>query len=98
MLDITFEWDSAKAKAHLRKHGVAFEEAETVLSDDFALLIDDPDHSDDEERFVLLGLSTTLRILAVLHAHRSAPDTIHVISARKATASERTTYVERPRP
>ena len=97
MPDIQFEWDSVKAKANLRKHGVAFEEAETVFSDDLALLIDDPDHSDDEERFVLLGLSTAPRILAVVHAHRSAPDTIRIISARKATKSERTTYVKRPR-
>jgi uncharacterized protein len=98
MPDIEFEWESAKAKANLRKHGVAFEEAETVFSDDLALLIDDPDHSDDEERFVLLGLSTTRRILAVVHGYRSAPDTIRVISARKATKSERAAYARRPRP
>jgi hypothetical protein len=55
MPDIQFAWDSAKASANLRKHGVAFEEAETVFSDDLALLIDDPDHSDEEDRFVLLG-------------------------------------------
>jgi hypothetical protein len=77
---------------------VAFEEAETVFSDDLALLIDDPDHSDDGERLVLLGLSAAPRILAVVHAHRSARDTIRIISARRATKSERTTYVKRPRP
>jgi hypothetical protein len=68
MGDIQFEWDSAKANANRRKHGVAFEEAETVFSDDLALLIDDPDHSDEEDRFVLLGLSAASRILAVVHA------------------------------
>ena len=75
-----------------------FEEAETVFSDDLALLIDDPDHSDEEDRFVLLGLSAVPRILAVVHAYRSAQDTIRIISARKATKAERATYVKRPRP
>ena len=98
MPDIQFAWDSAKASANLRKHGVAFEEAETVFSDDLALLIDDPDHSDEEDRFVLLGLSAVPRILAVVHAYRSAPDTIRIISARKATKAERMIYVKRPRP
>ena len=98
MRDIRFEWDSAKASANLRKHRVAFEEAETVFSDDLALLIDDPDHCDEEDRFVLLGLSAVPRILAVVHAYRSAPDTIRIISARKATKAERMIYVKRPRP
>lgn len=84
MSGIRFEWDSAKAKANLRKHGVTFEEAETVFSD-------------DEERFVLLGMSSVPRILVVVHAHRSSPDTVRIISARKATRAERTTYVKRPR-
>ena len=97
MLDIHFEWDSAKASANLRKHGVAFEEAETVFSDDLALLIDDPEHSDEEDRFVLLGLSAAPRILAAVHAYRSAQDTIRIISARKAAKAERSTYVKRPR-
>lgn len=98
MQDIQFEWDSAKANAKLRKHGVAFEEAETVFSDDLALLIDDPDHSGEEGRFVLLGWSAVARILAVVHAYRMAQDTIRIISARKATKAERTIYVKRPRP
>ena len=97
MRDIQFEWDSAKASANLRKHGVAFEEAETVFSDDLALLIDDPDHSDEEDRFVLLGFSGAPRILAVVHAYRLAQDTIRIISARKATKAERAIYVRRPR-
>ena len=97
MPDIQFEWDSAKASANLRKRGVAFEEAETVFSDDLALLIDDPDHSDEEDRFVLLCLSAAPRILAVVHAYRLAQDTIRIISARKATKAERAIYVRRPR-
>jgi len=97
MSDIQFEWDSAKASANLRKHGVAFEEAETVFSDDLALLIDDPDRSDEEGRFVLLGFSAARRILAVVHAYRLAQDTIRIISARKATKAERAIYVRRPR-
>ena len=97
MQDIQFDWDPAKARANLRKHGVAFEEAQTVFSDDLALLIDDPDHSADELRFVLLGLSATPRILVVVHAYLSAPDTIRIISARKATKAERAIYVKRPR-
>jgi hypothetical protein len=98
MQSIQFEWDPAKARANTRKHGVAFEEAQTVFLDALALLIDDPDHSDDEARFVLLGLSAALRILVVVHACRSAPDTIRIISARKATKAERAIYVKRPRP
>jgi hypothetical protein len=97
MSDIHFEWDSVKAEANLRKHGVSFEEAETVFSDDLALLIDDPDHSDEEDRFVLLGFSAAPRILAVVHAYRLAQDTIRIISARKATKAERAIYVRRPR-
>jgi uncharacterized DUF497 family protein len=98
MQDIQFDWDPAKARANLRKHGVAFEEAQTVFADDRALLIDDPEHSGDELRFVLLGVSTAPRILVVVHAYRSAPATIRIISARKATKAERAIYVKRPRP
>lgn len=98
MSDLRFEWDPAKASANLRKHGVGFEEAQTVFSDDLALLIDDPDHSDEEARFVLLGLSAAPRILVVVHAYRTAPDTIRIISARKATRAERAKYVKRHRP
>jgi uncharacterized DUF497 family protein len=98
MQDIQFEWDAAKASANLRKHGVAFEEAQTVFSDDWALMIDDPDHSEEEARFVLLGLSAGPRILVVVHAYRSGQNTIRIISARKATKAERAIYVKRPRP
>jgi len=95
MQDLRFEWDPAKASSNLRKHGVSFEEAQTVFSDDQALVIDDPDHSDDEDRFILLGSSALLRVLVVVHAFRPAPDTVRIISARKATTTERTTYSRR---
>jgi hypothetical protein len=98
MQDIRFEWDPAKAKANLSKHGVAFEEAQTVFSDELALLIDDPEHSEDEARFVLLGFSAAPRVLVVVHAYHATPDTIRIISARKATKAERAIYVTRPRP
>jgi uncharacterized DUF497 family protein len=87
-----FEWDSRKARENLRKHGVSFEEAVTAFSDDEALLLDDPDHSTDEERFVLLGLSGTLRLLTVIHCYRVDDEVIRVISARRATRSERVQY------
>ncbi len=95
MRDIRFEWDPAKAAANARKHGVTFEEAQTAFFDDLALVIDDPEHSEAETRFVLLGLSAAARILVVVHAHRSAPDTIRIISARKASRAERVGYVKR---
>jgi uncharacterized DUF497 family protein len=65
MSSLIFEWDSVKAAANLRKHKVSFEDAQTVFSDERARLIDDPDHSEDEERFLLLGLSSSLRLLVV---------------------------------
>ena len=87
--------DAAKAAANQRKHGVSFDEAKTVFLDDNGLLIDDPEHSTHEERFVLLGLSTVPRILLVVHSYREDPDTIRIISARRATAVERARYTER---
>ncbi len=98
MQDLQFEWDPAKARANRRKHGVSFEEAETVFSDDRALLIDDPDHSEEEHGFVLLGLSAAPRILVVVHAYRFPANAIRIISARKATKAERAGYLQRPRP
>ncbi len=89
---ISFEWDSRKASANLRKHGVSFEEAKTVFFDEHARLIDDPDHSEDEDRFVLLGLSQSLRLLLVCHCYRADGEVIRVISARKATRSEARFY------
>ncbi|MEB2364322.1 MAG: BrnT family toxin [Bryobacterales bacterium] len=89
---LRFEWDERKAAANSRRHGVAFEEARTVFFDERARLIDDPDHSKDEERFILLGLSSTLRLLLVCHCYRSDDDVIRIISARKATAREAKSY------
>jgi uncharacterized protein len=87
-----FEWDPKKATANLRRHKVSFEDAKTVFSDERALLIDDPDHSDDKERFVLLGLSGSLRLLVVVHCYRADGNVIRLISARKANADEQSLY------
>jgi uncharacterized DUF497 family protein len=92
---VRFEWDSAKGRENLRKHGVSFEDARTVFSDDQAILIPDPEHSDEEEHFVLLGLSSNLRVLTVVHCYRASDEVIRIISARKATRSERAQYGSR---
>ena len=91
-LIVQFEWDPAKARINLRKHGVSFEEAETVFYDDHALLLDDPEHSGDEDRFVLLGLSSRFRVLVVVHAYRESDAVIRLISARRATKAEQAGY------
>ena len=87
-----FEWDEAKAKANLKKHGIGFEEAKSVFLDDHARLIPDPDHSIDEERFVLLGYSSSLKLLVVCHCYRGGDRIIRIISARKATRQEAQIY------
>jgi len=92
MSSIRFEWDPRKADANLRKHKVSFEDAQSVFSDERALLIDDPDHSEEEDRFVLLGLSQSLRLLVVVHCYRAEGQIIRIISARKADAEERSFY------
>ena len=92
MPDLRIEWDPRKAAANLRKHGVTFEDAQTVFADERARLIDDPDHSGDEERFLLLGLSSTLRLLVVAHTYRTEGNVIRIISARKATRDEQRYY------
>ncbi len=85
---MTFEWDGAKSTANARAHGVSFDEASSVFADEQALLIGDPDHSDDEDRFVLLGLSSRLRTLVVCHCYRQDDDVVRIISARKANRRE----------
>ena len=85
-------WDERKAAINLRKHGVSFNEAKSVFFDEQAKLIDDPDHSEGEDRFVLLGLSSALRLLVVCHCYRGDDGTIRIISARKATAKEAAYY------
>ena len=92
MSTLRFEWDDQKAAANLKKHKVSFDEAKTVFADDRAKLIDDPDHSEDEDRFVLLGLSSALRLLLVCHCYRSDGEVIRIISARKAIATEAKSY------
>lgn len=89
---VHFEWDERKAVANLRKHGVSFDEAKSVFYDERAKLIDDPDHCEDEDRFILLGLSSTLKVLAVCHCYRAEGGAIRIISARKATAREMKSY------
>ena len=96
MSEIRFEWDPRKAKSNEKKHGVSFEEAESVFFDEQALLLEDAQPADEEERFVLLGLSATLRMLVVIHALREK-DVIRIISARKATRLEKQEYQSRLR-
>ena len=91
MSQIRFEWDSRKAKSNEKKHGVSFEEAQSVFFDEHALLLEDPQPRHEEERFVLLGVSATLRLLVVVHALRER-DIIRIISARKATRKEAQEY------
>ena len=89
---IKFEWDSAKASANLRKHRVSFEEAQSAFYDEFAVQFFDDNSSSEEERFLLLGMSTGARLLLVCHCEREAGNTIRIISARKATKRESTFY------
>lgn len=87
-----FEWDEEKNRSNYRKHGIRFEEAQTAFFDDEAIVFDDPDHSDEENRFLLLGLSSMARVLVVVHCLRGLDDVIRIISARRATKTERETY------
>ncbi len=87
-----FEWDASKAAANAKKHKVTFEVAKTVFYDDFAVQFFDEEHSFDEERFLLLGMSSDARLLLVCHCEREDGDVIRIISARKATESEAQNY------
>jgi uncharacterized DUF497 family protein len=89
---IEFEWNSAKARSNLKKHGISFEEAQSVFYDEFARQFDDDDHSVEEERFIMLGMSIKSRILVVCHCERSNANVIRIISARKATSKEHSFY------
>ena len=91
-MTLHFKWDSRKAASNKRKHGVSFEEARTVFLDENAKIIDDPDHSEDEDRFVLLGISSSMRLLLVCHCYREDDAVIRIISARKASARESKQY------
>jgi uncharacterized DUF497 family protein len=90
---ITFEWNEEKSKRNVRKHGVTFEEAKTVFNDPFAITIDDPDHSDEEERYLDIGLSSKGKVLLVWYTELE--ENIRIIGCRRATPSERKTYEER---
>ena len=92
MSHIRFEWDEAKNRENKRKHRVSFEEAQTVFLDEKAMRYFDPDHSMDEDRFLMLGASFTLRVLVVCHCYRAGDSVIRLISARKADRKETTTY------
>ena len=92
---LRIEWDENKNRANRHKHGISFEEAETVFADDHALLIADPEHSDNEDRFILLGMSSSMRIMVVCHCYRVQDDVIRIISARKATREEQDGYIKR---
>ena len=91
---IKFEWDENKNEINKKKHKISFEEAQTVFYDDEALLIDDPEHSEVEERFIILGLSKKANLLVVCHCYRASETVIRIISARKATKTETKQYHE----
>ncbi len=93
MTNLKFEWDERKNRSNQKKHGISFNEAKTVFTDEFGRLIPDPDHSNDEDRFILMGMSSRFRLLIVCHCERSA-DMIRIISARKAEKHERKQYEE----
>jgi len=91
MSHLVFEWDNKKSASNEKKHGVSFDEAKSIFTDQFARLIADPDHSDEEDRFILLGTSIHSRLLVVCHCVRMN-DSIRIISARKADKQEREIY------
>lgn len=92
MDEIKFEWDENKNQINKQKHGISFEEARTVFYDAEAIVIDDPEHSMEEERFIILGLSRKANLLVVCHCYRASETTIRIISARKATKMETMQY------
>nr|CDL66153.1 unnamed protein product [uncultured bacterium] len=89
---IKFEWDENKNRTNQQKHGISFDEAQTVFYDEEALVIDDPEHSEEEERFIILGLSNKANLLVVCHCYRASETVIRIISARKATKTESQYY------
>ena len=95
MDQIRFDWDKDKNIANHKKHGISFEEAQTVFVDENALMIHDPDHSSDEDRFILLGLSASIRLIVVCHCYRENDDVIRIISAREASRIEQNRYWRR---
>jgi hypothetical protein len=92
MSELRFEWNAKKNRANQAKHGVSFEEAKTAFLDEGARVIADPEHSEDEDRFILLGFSIHLRVLVVCHCYRESENAIRIISARRANRSEQREY------
>ena len=95
MSRLRFEWDENKNRENRRKHGVSFDEAQTVFLDDNAIRFFDPDHSADEDRFLMLGISFRLRVLVVCHCYRAGDAVVRIISARKANRKEQQVYWSR---
>lgn len=98
MSRIRFDWDQRKSRTNESKHGVSFREAQSVFYDESALLIPDPDHSQDEDRFVLLGVSAIARVLIVCHCYRESNEIVRIISARRANRTEQASYRRRRKP
>ena len=92
---LIFDWDNEKNRLNQKKHGISFEEAKSVFYDDNAIQFWDEDHSDAEDRFLLLGRSYKMRILIIVHCYREQESIIRIISARKATKNEKTCSIER---
>jgi len=92
MNEIDFEWDKKKENSNVKKHGVSFEEAHTVFYDEKAIQFFDPDHSEEEDRFILLGMSFKLQVLVICHCFRESETVIRIISARKADKYEEQEY------
>ncbi len=92
MNELRFEWDDRKEKTNIKKHGVSFDEARTVFYDENAIQFFDPDHSEDEDRFILLGISFKLSVLVVCHCFRKSEAVVRIISARKADKDEERVY------
>ena len=95
MKQLKFEWDKKKNKVNIKKHGVSFEEAQTTFYDEYAIQFFDPEHSADEDRFILLGTSFKLKTLVICHCFRQEETVIRIISARKADKEEEQEYWSR---
>ncbi len=89
-----FVWDPGKNDENVKKHGISFDEAKSVFYDDYARVIHDPDHSIDEDRFIIMGMSITLKVLIVSHCYREKDHVIRIISARRANKNEQEQYLE----
>jgi hypothetical protein len=94
MKELRFAWEEKKNRANIKKHGVSFEEAQSTFKDEHAIRFFDPDHSESEDRFILLGISSTLRVVVVCHCFREEDVVVRIISARKADQSEERDYWE----